>query len=122
MFHVTVHRNLAWRRVRGGRRVGSALPPLPGVYAYASVDDYQGLPLALEWVYIGQALHLSQRVGQHDPVREANPGLSRWLSEHGGRSQLWYATVDAADLDEVEQDLIRMIRPKYNRRLYGGIR
>ena len=114
--------NLSWRRVRAGRRIGSALPPLPGVYAYAAITEQHGLPVALEWVYIGQARRLSERVRHHDPVRENNPGLSRWLSSHAGTSQLWYATVDVPELDAVERELIRTIRPKFNRRLYGGVR
>ena len=116
------HQNLSWRRVRAGRRIGSALPPLPGVYAYAAITEQHGLPVALEWVYIGQARRLSERVRHHDPVRENNPGLSRWLSSHVGTSQLWYATVDVPELDAVERELIRTIRPKFNRRLYGGVR
>ena len=114
--------NLSWRRVRAGRRIGSAVPPLPGVYAYAAVTEHHGLPVMLEWVYIGQARRLSERVRQHDPVRENNPGLSRWLSSQVGTSQLWYVTVDGSELDAVERELIRTIRPKFNRRLYGGVR
>lgn len=122
MYSGRISKNLAWRRVRAGRRAGSVLPSLPGVYAYAAVAENHGLPLAVEWMYIGQARRLDQRVTQHDPVRESNPGLSRWLSTHGGSSQLWYVVLDPLDLDAVEQELIRTIRPRFNRRLYGGIR
>jgi excinuclease UvrABC nuclease subunit len=114
--------NLAWRRVRAGRAASQAVPPLPGVYAFAAVLEHYGLPTSMEWMYIGKAKRLNQRLGQHDPVREANPGLSEWLVSHGRSAQLWYAVLDDGDLNAVEQELIRTIRPRFNRRLYGGLR
>lgn len=114
--------NLAWRRVRAGRAAARAVPPLPGVYAFAAVHESYGLPTSHEWIYIGKAKRLNRRLGQHDPVREANPGLSEWLITHGRSAQLWYAVLDVGDLNIVEQELIRTIRPQFNRRLYGGLR
>lgn len=116
----TVFENLAWQRVRAGRAASAAVPSLPGVYAFADVDERYGLPTSLEWIYIGKAKSLSQRLGHHDPVREANPGLGEWLVNNSRNAQLWYAVLDVGDLDVVEQELIRTIRPRFNRRLYGG--
>lgn len=122
MDQLLVFENLAWHRVRAGRAASQAVPSLPGVYAFAAVLEHYGLPTAMEWMYIGKAKRLNQRLGQHDPVREANPGLGEWLVNHGRSAQLWYAVLDAGDLNVVEQELIRTIRPRFNRRLYGGPR
>src|SRR4051794_57331 len=121
MQRTPVLQNLSWHRVRAGRAAGTAVPSLPGVYAYAAVDESYGLPTSVEWMYIGKARRLSRRLGQHDPVRESNPGLSRWLAEEGASSQLWYSVLPSKELDVVEQELIRTIRPKFNRILYGGM-
>ena len=111
-----ISKNLAWYRLP----VGSVLaaPPIPGVYAYGAVEAVHGLPVRLDWAYVGQARNLAARLTQHDPTREPHPGLRQWLVAHAGTGEVWYAPMDAQYLNGVERHLIRHLRPRLNRRLY----
>ena len=117
-------KKLRWTQLRGARGVGagSAAPALAGVYAYATVSSTHGLPHRHDWLYIGKAKDLGARLKSHDPFYESNPALADWLATHKSSAQVWYSPVDPANLDRIEQELIRTIVPKFNRNLYGGVR
>lgn len=61
-------------------------------------------------VYVGQALDLRQRFGQHVAgYREVRQALRTFR-----RLDFWYAQVDRCELDECEQSLIDAIGPSVN--------
>ena len=93
-------------------------PRLAGVYAYAEAETLHGLPLSLNWVYVGKAVDLSARLNDHDAEREANPLLRDWLHRRRTQGEVWYAVVPADQLDVVERDVIVTLQPRLNRMRY----
>jgi excinuclease UvrABC nuclease subunit len=91
------------------------VPARPGLYAYGVVLRNHGLPVKVEWVYIGKAKSLRQRTQSHDPVNEANPDLQIWLRKPPEHAELWVLEVDAKDLDDAERELIGHVNPRFNR-------
>lgn len=90
------------------------------MYAYADATRLYGLPVHYDWVYIGKARNLRQRLSQHHPLNEANPDLRDWAVKATAQVEIWVALVPATELDEVERTLIREVNPRYNRVRYKG--
>lgn len=106
---------LAWT---GGLGVGgksSHIPSRAGLYAYGIVKRSLGLPSQIEWVYVGQARNLRQRISSHDHRFESNPGLQAWLRNPPAHAELWIVEVPADQLNELEREVIQSISPKFNR-------
>ena len=88
------------------------------VYSYGEVTRVDGVPVAIEWVYIGKSINLKKRIEQgHDSHRESNPELWRWMGQLKRNRELWFAYVEIDNLDTVERLLISEIKPKFNRNL-----
>lgn len=92
-----------------------AIPKRSGLYAYGVVKRCNGLPVSINWVYVGKAKNLRQRTRSHSPVNEVNPDLQVWLRTPPQGAELWVVEVDAKSLNESEQDLIRCVDPSFNR-------
>lgn len=112
-------RSLRWSRVLNGADAAQSAPPSPGVYAYAEAGLVHGLPLGLEWVYIGKSKDLRSRLSQHAIHRERYAELRLWLKRASAR-ETWFAAVPLENLDQVERDLITKLDPRLNRVRYLG--
>ena len=109
---------LQWSTVATVHGKNLNIPETPGVYGYAEVTRVQGLPVAVRWVYIGKGLNLRRRISNgHDPRYEKNIRLRNWLRRSNRNVELWFARVDAQDLDIVERSLVRDIQPEFNTNL-----
>ena len=92
------------------------IPNRSGVYAYGVVRHSAGLVAHIEWAYIGKANNLRQRITTHDCRYESNPDLQQWLRKPPANAELWFAEVEAKDVDSVEQQLIGDINPRFNKK------
>lgn len=91
------------------------IPESPGVYGYAEVTRVQGLPVSVRWVYVGKAVNLRRRISNgHDYRYEKNPRLRAWIGRNPRNAELWFACVEASDVDGVERSLIADIQPEFN--------
>lgn len=91
------------------------IPESPGVYGYAEVTRVQGLPVSVRWIYIGKATNLRRRISNgHDYRYEKNPRLRAWIGRNPRNAELWFACVEASDVDGVERSLIADIQPEFN--------
>jgi excinuclease UvrABC nuclease subunit len=90
------------------------IPGRSGVYAYGIVRHSAGLVAEVQWVYIGKANSLRQRITTHDIRFETNPDLQKWLRKPPANAELWFAEVSTKDVDFVEQQLIGDINPRFN--------
>jgi excinuclease UvrABC nuclease subunit len=106
---------LQWSTVATVHGKNLNIPEASGVYGYAEVTRVQGLPVVVRWVYIGKGLNLRRRISNgHDPRYEKNIRLRNWLRRSGRNLELWFARVDARELDIVERSLVRDIQPEFN--------
>jgi excinuclease UvrABC nuclease subunit len=109
------HVRLNWQQVGTIHGAGDFLPAGSGIYAYALVRRIAGLPVHIEWKYIGKSKNLRTRIGNgHDVRYEQNDGLRSWLRRCNPNSELWFCRVNEAELDHVEQGLIAQVQPEYN--------
>jgi hypothetical protein len=109
---------LQWSTVATVHGRNLNIPESSGVYGYAEVTRVQGLPVAVRWVYIGKGLNLRRRISNgHDHRYERNVRLRNWLRRSNRNVELWFARVDAQDLDRVERSLVRDIQPEFNTNL-----
>jgi len=112
---VPVGHKLRWTVCGGIHGKRQRIPAVPGIYAYAEVTRVAGLPVSMTWVYIGQSINLQQRIlNGHDVRFEKNNRLRAWMRRTRCDAELWFAPVDAADLDVVERDLVAAIKPAFN--------
>jgi excinuclease UvrABC nuclease subunit len=118
---ITVPR-LRWTRVKSVAAAASAAPPCPGVYILAEVEHQAGYLLRAIPRYVGKSQALGQRLGQHHPRFETHPELRKWLLERPEDVEVAFATLALADVDPLEQELIRRLQPKFNRIRYLGSR
>ena len=113
----SIHENvrLNWQQVGTIHGAGDFVPSGSGIYAYASVIRIAGLPVLIEWKYIGKSKNLRNRIGTgHDVRNEQNDGLRSWLRRCNRNSELWFCRVSEDDLDHVEQGLIAQVQPEFN--------
>lgn len=94
----------------------SQIPTRSGVYAYGIVRHSAGLVADIQWVYIGKANNLRQRITTHDCRYESNPDLQQWLRNPPANAELWFAEVSTQNVDAVEQQLIGDINPRFNKK------
>jgi excinuclease UvrABC nuclease subunit len=108
---------LNWCRILDGHLASASAPPIAGIYVYANSALVQGLPMTLEWVYVGQANNLKRRFEQHEIFSERNIGLIRWL-RGPSHVEVWYVPLPKSQLSHIEQELVRTLKPKYNQIRY----
>jgi excinuclease UvrABC nuclease subunit len=106
---------LDWKSGLGVSGKSLRIPTRSGIYAYGIIRRCQGLPISVEWLYVGKAKNLRRRIASHDPRYETNPDLQEWLRCPPGGAELWVAEVDPTNLDQVEQQMIRAVNPTFNR-------
>lgn len=112
---VPVSHKLRWTVCGGIHGKRQRIPAVSGIYAYAEVTRVAGLPVSTTWVYIGQSINLQQRIlNGHDVRFEKNNRLRAWMRRTRCDAELWFAPVDAHDLDAVERDLVAAIKPAFN--------
>jgi excinuclease UvrABC nuclease subunit len=104
-----------WQRNRSLASARSRAPALPGVYAIASVSLIGGLPIAIEWVYVGRSKNLHRRLNEHDPIVQAHPLMKDWLLRQSATVEVWYSQQSEAHARRLEDYLIRTMRPRFNR-------
>jgi hypothetical protein len=112
-----VFKNLPWRRVPSAHLASVVVPEISGVYAYAHTTAIGGLPIALQWVYVGQTRNLRRRLQEHEDFREPNVELGFWLRTSQG-AEVWCVPLPSGRLAPVEVSLVRELRPKFNRTKY----
>ncbi|HEV2800555.1 MAG TPA: GIY-YIG nuclease family protein [Pyrinomonadaceae bacterium] len=98
--------------------VDVAVPPMAGVYAYAEVTSVAGLPVAIEWVYVGKTNNLRRRLAEHEPLSETHPELRQWFLARHPNAEVWYTVAKFESVAELERRLIREARPRLNRIRY----
>lgn len=115
---MSVNRKLGWTQLPTSHGKCGNVRQESGIYSYGEVTRVDGLPIAVEWVYIGKSINLKKRIEQgHDAHREINPELWRWMGQPKKNRELWFAYVEIDNLDTVERSLISEIKPKFNRNL-----
>lgn len=108
-----------WTPILYKEGLSSAAPAVSGIYAIIKVKRVGGLPLSSEVLYIGQSRNLRRRFGQHVDESEPNPYLFEISTQSVGRDlEFWWLPVSPQLLNNVEADLIRLLKPPANRRLY----
>jgi hypothetical protein len=112
-----VFKNMAWRRVPVAHLASVVVSEISGVYAYAHATAIGGLPIALQWVYVGHTRNLRRRLEEHEDLREPNLELGFWLRTSRG-AELWCVPLPFERLAPVEVSLVRELRPKFNRTKY----
>ena len=75
---------------------------------------YHDLELRREYVYVGETNNLKRRLGEHLPTTEQNPDLRVHLRRNYESLICWYVPTDADQTREVQDELIRMIQPRFN--------
>jgi hypothetical protein len=90
----------------------------PGVYAIGQIKRHYGLPVVIEWAYVGRTDSLRRRMLEHQPSIEANPGLARWLRRNRGQLEVWLLSIDPAIARGLEKTLIHEVQPLFNRVRY----
>lgn len=97
----------------------SHVPAALGLYAIEYFSAIQGLTVGTEIVYVGQARNLRRRLSQHNAWIEVNPGLEEFIRRKRSNIRIWYTTELFRDeLDPHERELIRTIKPRFNRKGY----
>jgi excinuclease UvrABC nuclease subunit len=113
-------KTVTWARAENLRGAALTAPPLPGVYAFGLVQASHRLPIGVEWVYVGRATNLRQRLSQHVPLLERNIALRDWITS-GRRVEVWYSLLPTEQLATMEIGLIRELQPKFNRIRYSRV-
>ena len=90
------------------------VPDLPGVYAIGHREMYNKLELRREYVYVGETNNLKRRLGEHLPPTEQNPKLKAYLRKHYETLICWYVPTEADQTRKIQDELIRIIRPRFN--------
>ena len=90
-------------------------PALPGVYAFGRRYAVQGLPSTFEWAYVGRSDRLRARLVQHRPHSERNLDLRRWLLQHLGSLEVWFASTSAQESRLFEANLVSKLGPIHNK-------
>ena len=101
-----------WKRLGSPRLAARLAPRAEGLYVIGEVDRRTGLPIDIDWVYVGQAVDLARRIGQHTQSAERQPALRQWLAQAGQGTKLievWYRLVPKSELDDEERRLIHML-------------
>ena len=93
----------------------SHVPARAGLYVIGHNDTYHGLEIGRVYVYVGQTDNLRRRLGEHDPNREKNPELRKYLRQCFGKAMCWYTVMDKSELNKGERELIRKLQPCFNR-------
>jgi len=92
-------------------------PRSPGIYAFGAVRRVGGLPVGMEWVYVGRATGtagLNGRLRQHEPYREANVALRDWLITAENVEVRFKPLPSAREAIEMEAALIYELNPIFN--------
>jgi excinuclease UvrABC nuclease subunit len=91
-------------------------PNSPGVYAIGQVKREAGLPVEVEWVYVGRSTKgLRNRLNQHEPIVERNEDLRWWLSDRHADTEVWFTTTATeSDAVALEAELILSLDPRFN--------
>ena len=111
-----------WRSAQINSAALSQIPARAGVYVIADVLEIASLRLRVEPIYVGKTYSLRRRVGEHlDPWRTHNASLSRRLiaGPKNSKFEFWYQVLDRNELNQVEKDLIRTLKPETNIVRYG---
>lgn len=112
---MTGRRSAKWGMATYRRGLEAAVPAAPGVYSIARVSRHHGLLLAVEHLYIGKSNNLQRRWREHAHPRESNPGLH---GLHGlAELEFWWRRALAEEISQLEDGLIRDLRPQLNRRI-----
>lgn len=92
-----------------------------GVYMVARVDRVEGLPLRVEPLYVGKtSRRFKRRLEEHfDPWRSHSAELNQSLRARDTSTlELWVREARGKDVDRLERDLIRRLKPPLNKILY----
>ena len=92
----------------------SDVPTTPGVYVIGHHESYHDLVLELTYVYVGETKNLQRRLDEHLPDTEQNPGLRDYLRSNYRVARCWFVPTDGQRVKEVQDDLIRKIKPRFN--------
>lgn len=91
----------------------------PGIYIIGREEDVEGLPVSSEFAYVGKTKNMRRRLAEHEKLAENNPLLRAYFERHGPRVRVWYTTdLQRAELDDLERNLIRELKPACNRIRY----
>lgn len=90
------------------------VPTLAGVYVIGHQDTPHGLAMNRVYVYVGETKNLQRRLNEHLPDTEENPRLRAYLRKRYAHVMCWYLPVDDDQTQEIQNDLIREIKPLFN--------
>lgn len=105
--------NPIWHTVQPGSTV--SIPPMPGVYIYASDVRAHNLLISRRYLYVGITDNLQRRAYQHAPQHESNLILQQFrLHSRLPTTFLFALDIPEAQRVTLERDLIRTLRPLFN--------
>ncbi len=107
-------KQLHWTTSLYGRGLEAAVPTASGVYVIAHVTRLHGLPIHINWLYVGQSKNLRRRYCEHVHWTEPNPSLDAIRLDH--THEFWWVTAPVDELNTLEADLIDQLNPPANRR------
>ena len=96
------------------------IPALSGIYIVSDVGRIANIPTNLDIYYIGKSNNLYRRFSQHlDPYRSHNSEFYNKVYQVSLKKSLefWYVRIDEEDLKEIEDKLIKALKPKFNKLL-----
>ena len=98
----------------------SRIPTLSGIYIVSDVSRIANIPTNLDIYYIGKSKNLKKRFGQHlDPYKSHNSEFYNKVYQVSLIKSLefWYVRIAEEDLKEIEDKLIKALKPKFNKLL-----
>lgn len=92
----------------------SNVPTSPGVYVIGCIDQYEGLVLSSNYLYVGETRNLRRRLDEHLPQNEQNAGLRAYLQQNYSEAICWFKPTELERRKKLQDDLIVKIRPRFN--------
>ena len=105
---------MKWRSKRVSSS-NSEVPAAAGVYVIGHKDTLHDLEIRCTYVYVGETTDLRRRLSEHLPANERNPGLRAYIVKNYDHATCWYTRVPSSQIKVIEADLIRRLRPRFNK-------
>ena len=110
-------RNLTWREIPVTQAAIETQTQESGVYLFSVSPMVYGRQVDTI-LYVGQTCSLKERLRHYVRTRKGydveRPEISRMFKEYGSQVRFYFAHVEAAALDTIENAIYQVLRPKFN--------